>query len=355
MTVELEGIDFTLPDELSATSPPEARGFARDEVRLMVSDGGAITHARFRELSSFLRPGDLVVVNNSAMLTAAVDAEFDAQPAVLHFSTWLEGDRWVVELRDPAGTPWSGRAVESGALLGLPGGYTATMRTPWLPGAARLWLADIDTDVRRMLARYGRPITYSYVSERWSADYYRTVFGRKPGSAEMPSAGRPFTESLVTELVANGIGLAPITLHTGVSSPESGEPPNPERFTVPEGTARSVNVTRAAGGRVIAVGTTVTRALESAVNPEGLVRARSGWTDLVLDGSRPARVVDGLITGWHAPGASHLQLLESVAGAEVVRLAYRSAVDTGYLWHEFGDTALLFRSRPGLQGVREVA
>lgn len=344
MTIAMDAVEFTLPDELSATSPPEVRGVARDEVRLMVADGGLLTHAKFHELPRFLRAGDLVVVNNSAMLTAAVEAIFDGVAAVLHFGTWLDDGTWTVELRDPGGIPWSGRPVEPGARVELPGGATAVLRRPWLPDAHRLWVAEVSDDVWRLLWQYGRPITYSYVAQHWSASYYRTVFGSEPGSAEMPSAARPFTESLVTELVSAGVVLAPITLHTGVSSPESGEPPSPERLIVPESTARLVNSTRAAGGRVVAVGTTVTRALESAVDAEGVVRPFSGWTELVLGADHPARVVDGLVTGWHAPGASHLHLLEAVAGADTVREAYRAALDTGYLWHEFGDTALLFRS-----------
>ncbi|MFI1913377.1 S-adenosylmethionine:tRNA ribosyltransferase-isomerase [Nocardia sp. NPDC020380] len=409
MTLSMDAIEFTLPAELSATRPPEARGLARDEVRLLVSDESTLTHARFRELPDFLYPGDLVVVNNSAVLDAAVDAQYRDETGVLHFSTWLDDGGWVVELRDPRGVPWSGRPLESGAHVWLPDGQALELRAPWLAGGARLWIADLVPEVaitkaavhgvagttvrptgsgidrggagdrsdgarsgiegrgggdrsdgsrmgfdrrgggdagdgvRRLLARYGRPITYAYVPERWSSSYYRTVFGREPGSAEMPSAGRPFTEALVTDLVAAGIALAPITLHTGVSSPETGEPPSPERFRVSASTARLVNAAHAAGGRVIAVGTTVTRALESAVGADGSVHAASGWTDLVLDGSRPARAVDGLITGWHAPGASHLHLLESVAGARVVRAAYRAALESGLLWHEFGDSALLFR------------
>ncbi|MRH88977.1 S-adenosylmethionine:tRNA ribosyltransferase-isomerase [Nocardia sp. SYP-A9097] len=345
MTVELAAVEFTLPDALNATSPPEARGLARDEVRLLVSQARVLTHARFRELPDFLRPGDLVVVNNSAMVTAAVAAWYGDDAAVLHFSTRLDDGGWVVELRDQHGTPWVGASPEAGAAVLIPGGHRAILRGPWLPEGRRLWIADIDTDVPELLARYGRPITYSYVTERWSPEYYRTVFGREPGSAEMPSAGRPFTEALITELVARGIGLATITLHTGVSSPENGEPPSPERFAVPELTAELANLTHALGGRVVAVGTTVTRALESAVGADGLVHAAAGWTDLVLGCAHPARVVDGLITGWHAPGASHLHLLEAVAGPEAVRRAYRVALDSGYLWHEFGDTALLFADR----------
>jgi S-adenosylmethionine:tRNA ribosyltransferase-isomerase len=170
---------------------------------------------------------------------------------------------------------------------------------------------------------------------------YQTVFARTPGSAEMPSAGRPFTRKLVTDLVTRGIGIAPIELHTGVSSQDPGEPPQPERFTVPATTARAVNTTRAWGSRVVAVGTTVTRALESAVDSVGVVRATRGWTDLVLGPQRPAQAVSGLVTGWHAPGASHLQLLEAVAGPQLVDRAYAEALRARYLWHEFGDSCLL--------------
>ena len=170
------------------------------------------------------------------------------------------------------------------------------------------------------------------------------MFGRRPGSAEIPSAGRPFTAELVTRLVAGGVMVAPVTLHTGVSSQEAGEAPQPERFEVPAPTAAVVNAARAGGGRVIAVGTTVTRALESAVEPAGdgsrLVAAR-GWTSRVVTPADPPRIVDGLITGWHDPEASHLLLVEAVAGSELTQRAYAAAVEARYLWHEFGDSALL--------------
>ncbi|WP_330229233.1 S-adenosylmethionine:tRNA ribosyltransferase-isomerase [Nocardia sp. NBC_00508] len=340
MTVQADRPSFVLPRERDAATPPEARGSARDEVRLLVADS-ELTHVRFRELPDQLRPGDLVVVNNSATMSSAVDATLDGEPVVLHFSTWLDNGRWVVEVRTTQRTPYPAEGLVPGVVLRLPGA-AATLCTPWLPGARRLWIADVTTDVPRLLAAHGRPITYSYVRHRWSASYYSTVFGRIPGSAEMPSAARPFTEHLVLDLIAAGIAFAPITLHTGVSSPESGEPPSPERFVVTASTAGLVNATRAAGGRIVAVGTTVTRALETVADPSGLVHAADGWTDLVLGADRPARVVEGLITGWHAPGASHLDLLVAVAGEETVAAAYAVAMDTGYLWHEFGDSALLF-------------
>jgi S-adenosylmethionine:tRNA ribosyltransferase-isomerase len=171
-----------------------------------------------------------------------------------------------------------------------------------------------------------------------------TVFGWQPGSAEMPSAGRPFSTELVTDLVRHGVLVAPVLLHTGVSSPEHGEPPQAERYEVPATTARLVNATRRWGGRVVAVGTTVTRALESAADAAGVVRPAAGWTDLVLGPDRPARVVTGLVTGWHEPGATHLDLLEAVAGAALVEAAYDHALRERYLWHEFGDSCLLLPS-----------
>jgi S-adenosylmethionine:tRNA ribosyltransferase-isomerase len=175
----------------------------------------------------------------------------------------------------------------------------------------------------------------------WPLSDYQTVFGRDPGSAEMPSAGRPFTDSMVTDLVTAGVAVAAVTLHTGVSSLEPGEPPLPEPYRVPVATARLVEHTRRYGGRVVAVGTTVTRALETVAEPDGTVRAGEGWTGLVLGPDRPARVVTGLVTGWHEPGASHLSLLEAVAGHDVVASAYVEARAAGYLWHELGDSALL--------------
>jgi S-adenosylmethionine:tRNA ribosyltransferase-isomerase len=156
----------------------------------------------------------------------------------------------------------------------------------------------------------------------------------------MASAGRPFTEKLLVRLMTRGVPVVPLTLHTGVSSPELHEPPYAERFVVPEVTARLVTSTRQAGGRVVAVGTTVTRALETATDDDGVTRAARGWTDLVLGPGRPARTVTGLVTGLHEPGASHLQLLTAVAGPDLVAAAYDRAVAGHYLWHEFGDSML---------------
>ena len=135
--------------------------------------------------------------------------------------------------------------------------------------------------------------------------------------------------------------VAPITLHCGVSSPERHEPPFPERYEVPERTAQRIAAARNRGGRVIAVGTTVVRALESAGGPDRCSCARSGWTGLVITPACGVTVVDGLITGWHEPEASHLQMLEALIGPELLARSYEAALDAGYLWHEFGDSHLI--------------
>jgi S-adenosylmethionine:tRNA ribosyltransferase-isomerase len=343
-------LDFILPEGLEAAEPPPVR----DDVRLLVASAAGVRHARFGQLGEFLAPGDLVVVNTSATLAAAVAGNRAGAGVEVHFSAELDDGSWVVEVR-PAGVSAGPVAdLGPGEVIALDAGAVLIMDRPQPAGQVRLWRARprIDGGVSAFLARHGRPIRYAYVPRQWPLPEYQTVFAREPGSAEMPSAGRPFTGQVVTDLITRGVALAPVVLHTGVSSQEPGEPPQPERFRVPAATARLVNFTRQAGGRVIAVGTTVTRALESAADPDGAVRARHGWADLVLGPARPARVVTGLVTGWHAPGASHLALLAAVAGSALVERAYAEAVRQGYRWHEFGDSCLLLPLRSQARAFR---
>ena len=294
---------------------------------------------RFRDLPEHLQPGDLLVVNTSATLGAALDGHRDG-PVTVHVSTALDDGTWVVELRPAVDAHGPVPDAHPGQVVLLPGGVRLLLGEPYSP---RLWRASVDVEASLpdYLRRYGRPVQYAYVPARHPLSRYQTVFADEPGSAEMASAGRPFTAELVARLAVRGVAVAPVTLHTGLSSAEDGGPPLPERFSVPAATARLVNATRDGGGRVVAVGTTVTRALESATGDDGRVRAARGWTDLVLGPDRPARVVGGLVTGWHAPGASHLLLLQAVAGRELVARAYDEALAHGYLWHEFGDSAVL--------------
>ncbi len=367
-----------------AHEPPEARGLRRDDVRMLVAatDAGLV-HARARDLPDHLRAGDVLVVNTSKTLPAALPARrADGTSVQLHLSTPAPGFdaavhppptpapgagtavqppgerrgaasagaaeeesagerrplvRWVVELRRDGRRFGGGRAGER---LDLPGGAHATLLAPYL--GQRLWLAELDPgDLLAYLARHGSPIRYAHTRGEHPLDAYQTVFALHPGSAEMPSAGRAFTPELVTALVARGIAVAPLTLHAGVSSLEAGETPYPERFAVPPTTARLVNGARAGGGRVIAVGTTVVRALETVALPFGHVEADAGWTRHVVTPECGVRVVDGLLTGWHDPDASHLLMLEAIGGRDLVERSYAAALDAGYRWHEFGDVHLI--------------
>jgi S-adenosylmethionine:tRNA ribosyltransferase-isomerase len=357
---------FALPRLLEAAEPPEARGLARDQVRLMVArDRARPVHARFVDLPRFLRRGDLLVVNESATLPAALKATRDDGTELdLHLSTPeppavalrdgssaadaaggsqaasddVAGARWIIELRR-AGARF--RGARCGERLALAGGGRAELAAPYL-SAGRLWIAALELPVPLLhfLDQHGAPIRYAHQPRDRPLADHQTLFARVPGSAEMPSAGRPFTPRVLGRL-GTGAGVAPLVLHAGVSSQERGERPYPERFEIPARTAARVNAARAAGGRVIAVGTTVTRALETAAAPDGTVAAVSGWTSLTITPERGVRAVDGLITGWHEPDASHLLLLEAVAGRELVERSYEAAVAAGYRWHEFGDSHLL--------------
>lgn len=333
-------LDFTLPAELEAHEPPEARGLTRDGVRLLVAwrESLEVAHRRFVDLPAVLRPGDVLVVNTSATVPAAVSS---VDGLVVHFSTEMSNGRWLVELRRADGkatVPFRGGAA--GERYRLRGGATVTLCEPY--SDRRLWVADVDVvDVLAYLHDYGRPIRYGYVSRSWPLSYYQTVFATHPGSAEMPSAGRPFSHEIVTRLVASGVLVVPVLLHTGVASPEAHERPYPERFSVSPTTARVVTQARRDGGRVIAVGTTALRALESAARPDGSVAPAEGWTDLVLSPERAVYTVDGLLTGFHEPRTSHLDMLSAVSGHELLARCYEEALAAGYLWHEFGDLNLL--------------
>lgn len=356
MTTSTVGIDFELPDALAAHEPPEARGLSRDSVRLMVSRAGDdhIVHSTFDRLPEFLEAGDVVVVNSSATINAAFGAirktrDEARNPVWLHLSAPLGGSRWVVELRQNT-LKGSVPLLDADAdeTLSLPGRAKARLIEPYaevhsLTGGVRLWVAELSlpADPITYSERYGSPIRYSYVPKRWPLSCYQTIFADEPGSAEMPSAGRPFTRDVVARLEKKGVRVVPLVLHTGVSSLDSDEDPYPERYLVPVETARVVNEARVLHGRIVAVGTTVVRALETAAPFDGEVRASDGWTDLVVTAERGVNVVDAMLTGFHAPKASHLSMLEAIAGHDHLSRAYYEAVQNEYAWHEFGDVHLI--------------
>jgi S-adenosylmethionine:tRNA ribosyltransferase-isomerase len=354
---------FELPRELEAGEPPEARGLRRDEVRLMVSylDDDRIVHSRFGDLPEFLRAGDTLVVNTSGTMNAALPAErSDGTLLTVHLSTHLPADLWVVELRSSSGYEpvLDGK---SGEVLSLPAGASMVLHTPYLSErrqrdeeSNRLWISTLNLPVNLddYLDLNGSPIRYGYVKESWPASYYQTVYATEVGSAEMPSAGRAFTPELITRLVANGVSVVPLILHTGVASLEDDEPPYEEFYRVPPETAAAINSARAEGRRVVAVGTTVVRALETVTDRGSSIHPGEGWTDVFITPERGIRSIDAMLTGLHEPRSTHLSMLEalvgsvaeypiSTSGAEHLAVAYSEALKRGYLWHEFGDLHLI--------------
>ncbi len=351
-------LSFTLPDDLVAAAPAEARGIPRDAVRMLVASATeGLAHRNAFHLPAALRPGDLVVLNTSDTLPAALSGVGpDDHPVEVHLSTVepasgvvpaaalrRASSRWVVEVRERSGRLGGEPSTvdRAGADIRLRGGGRLQVDAPYPAATARprLWTAELTSPgpLRGWLAEVGGPIRYGYQAAPWPLSAYRTSYADTPGGAEMPSAGRPLTSRTFRRLRARGIRTAGLVLHCGVSSLEGDEPPYAEWYSVPPSTLQAIEETRAAGSRVVAVGTTVVRALESVA----ATGHAEGWTDLVVTPDRLVSTVDGLLTGWHAPAASHLDMLAALAGTDLLCASYRAALARGYRWHEFGDVHLI--------------
>jgi S-adenosylmethionine:tRNA ribosyltransferase-isomerase len=342
---------FSLPPELYAKEPPERRGIARDEVKLMVinRNGYQIEHARFYSLGRFLSPGDLLVFNASRTLPALLKGCSEPKGSCIEvrLAEHLPDDSWLALLRCKTGDPFS-CGLRSDLQINFGHGLTA-MVYGRDKNIHRLWkirFSKSGAELMEQLYRLGQPVRYEYLSVPWDLDYYQTVYAREPGSAEMPSAGRAFTWKMLLGLKRSGINAAYIVLHTGLSSYmddklDAQHPSSEEEYFINEATAEKINMTHSQGGRVIAVGTTVVRALESVVDFTGKVTAMHGYTRLHITANHMLKAVDGLLTGLHEPEASHLDLLSAFIPAEKIHEAYDEAVNRKYLWHEFGDLNLI--------------
>lgn len=362
---------FELPDELSAREPPEKRGLSRDGVRLLSADRrtGVLTHTRFNRIADFLNPGDCLVFNASrtlpAVLGALVEREDDrctaaGQRLQLRLARrWEDGD-WSVLVLSGDEEPWQGDLLGSrlilaagsaaGSAAGGPEGHDLSARVlqrdPWVDRLWKIRFSRRGQGLMESLSRLGNPVRYWYASSPWDLDYYQTVYAREPGSVEMPSAGRAFTWKLLMDLRRKGIETAFLVLHAGLSSYmdeefDAGHPASVEPFRLEGPAAARINAAKAGGGRVVAVGTTVVRALESIADDRGRVHAEAGDTRLRITPGYRLKTVDGLLTGFHEPTASHLDLLTAFLPPERLRPVYEEALREKYLWHEFGDANLI--------------
>jgi S-adenosylmethionine:tRNA ribosyltransferase-isomerase len=344
---------FTLPAELSAKEPPERRGIRRDQVRLLVIDRatGALEHSRFDKIDNYLDAGDLLVFNSSRTLPASLrgcDCSAAHGPCMeVRLAEHLPDDSWLALLICEQGDPF-GCGLRAGMRIEFADGLAATVlaRDENIPRLWQLRFSISGTGLVDLIYRLGKPIRYEYVSAPWDLDYYQTVYAKEPGSAEMPSAGRAFTWKLLLDLKRHDIDTAYVVLHTGLSSYMDDEldcahPASEEEYFVSRTTAGKINRARENDGRIIAVGTTVVRALESVADGRGRVKEAHGYTRLKIDNHHRLKVVDALLTGLHEPEASHLDLLSAFLPAEQIRTAYEEAIQRRYLWHEFGDLNLI--------------
>jgi S-adenosylmethionine:tRNA ribosyltransferase-isomerase len=339
-------IKFELPPDLEAHQPPEMRGLRRDQVRLLVLPRfeGEPDHTDFSALGDFLRAGDLLVVNNSRTLPALLHARDETGHEVeVRLAHRRSEDLWDALLLQ--GRSHVGRA---GMHLDFGQGLSAQVSgtDPDLPF---LWQVQFDqccAELLDMIYRLGLPIRYDYVPNALPLDLYQTVYAGQPGSVEMVSAGRPFTWELLLRLERQGVDLASLSLHTGLSSSrdeaiDATYPNYEEEFDLPESTAQAINACHLRGGRVIAVGTTVVRTLETVAKGDGRVFPTHGWTRLHIAANHRLRTVDALLTGLHEPESSHLDLLSAFVPPARLKAAYLDAIERCYLWHEFGDMNLI--------------
>ncbi len=340
--------NFNLPKILECSTPSEERGIGRDEVKLMISNKytNEIHHKKFKEIDAFLEEGDVLIVNTSGTMNAALSVELpNSKKGRLHLSTQIASDKHLVEIREVENNETKRfHDLEAGEQLQLEHGGKVKLIEPYYENKQdkshiQLWVVefDISQDLNSYLEKYGSHIKYFGVDKKYPTEYYQTCFVTEKGSTEMPSAGRAFTPNLITKLIAKGIQFAPILLHTGISSLEANEKPYPEYFSVSQASADVINNAKKNGNRIIAVGTTAIRAIESSLNEENKVIANEGLTDLFVTPERGLKVIDSMITGFHEPKASHLLMMEALVNREHLELCYQSAIKKEYKWHEFGD------------------
>ena len=343
-----ETIQFKLPELLACPEPTELRNIARDDVRLLVTKGdGSVDHSFFNRFSENLQAGDVLVVNTSATQAAAFPIEISkGRKGMVHFSTQINHEEWLVEIREIKGNKtirWKDGAENE--VFNLPNKGTIKLKSKFYENRdlLHLWTVEvnIDQDIQSYMQMYGQPIKYENLDKAYPLDYYQTYFSYQPGSSEMPSAGRGFTSLLVNKLLEKGIELVPVLLHTGVSSLEENEAPYPEYMELSPASAKIINKAKRTGRRIVAVGTTAVRAVESATNIQGEVVPYKGNTSLYIQNEYKMRTINAMLTGFHEPKASHLNMLQSLAGADHIDEAYNAAIDNNYYWHQFGDLHLI--------------
>ncbi|TCP70686.1 S-adenosylmethionine:tRNA ribosyltransferase-isomerase [Baia soyae] len=339
-------LSFYLPDSLHASLPPERRGIRRDHVKCMVLNRqtGETTHTQFQHIDSYLEKDDLLVLNASRTIPAVFQVDWKRNGTLLQTQVEIRLARRIDS------TNWEALIVAAGVNLGDEFIFSSYLQAQVISlSEASIVTLQFSQSGNHLLESFyalGEPIRYEYIDHPWDLDYYQTVYGTVPGSVEMPSAGRAFSWELLLKLQKKGVRIAYIQLHTGLSyllddqaylDPKK----HAEEYLVPVSTVQEIKKAKKHGKRVIAVGTTIVRALETSIDGDGELIPQTGWTSLHITANTKLLVVDGLITGFHEPEASHLDLLSSLINPEHLLHAYQEAIEHQYYWHEFGDMNLI--------------
>ena len=338
--------DFDLPDERIALRPASPRDSAR---MLVVLPDGSLQHAQIRDLPAFLRAGDLLVANDSRVIAARLRARKGAGgPAIeLLLHKRLAPDQYLALAR-PA------RKLAAGDELIISDGFAARLIARREAGEVEIGFGISGADLDAAIAQYGEMPLPPYIARRRPADArdaedYQTVFAAGEGSAAAPTAGLHFTPDLLARLASAGVGHADVTLHVGlgtflpVSAGDTGEHRmHSEWLRLAPETAARINATRAAGSRIVAVGTTSLRTLETAAEATGTVRAFESETDIFIMPGYSFKAVDVLLTNFHLPRSTLFMLVSAFTGLDTMKRAYAEAIAMGYRFYSYGDACLLF-------------
>ncbi|UOR11076.1 S-adenosylmethionine:tRNA ribosyltransferase-isomerase [Halobacillus amylolyticus] len=331
---------FQVPAHLHATAPVEYRQGERDNVRLMVLDPltGQRKHTNFHDIMNIFQAGDVLVLNQSRTIPSSLHATGTRGDVEVRLARKIDEHRFEVLLL--------GTTYEEGDQIYFQNGFFATVEgngNEYPLQVVNFKLSGVS--LMEFIYEYGSPIYYEYINDPWPLNKYQTVYSSTPGSIEMTSAGRAFTWGMLSSLVKKGVHLCYVTLHTSLSYYGNNKWPtpsnHPELYSIPRETVDTINDAKAEGRKVIAVGTTVVRALESAVIEGHLTQQNSVLTDLYINGNYSLKITDALLTGFHEPEASHLDLLKAFIDEAVLLEAYNEALKQEYLWHEFGDMNLI--------------